>query len=332
MPPFGRSKKQKEFDEIRARMFCGQDDPGDDIDSVFHPDFEPDWESAFPEDLGLNGAGRPTRVPSITLGLGDIKSQAIGGGSLLQELEDSNQIVKCRWKLPEIKEVAIETALGGVGALIETGIRSAMGEGERIKQLVPMSSERWARWVMSVSVSNHGGAVPVIGHFVTAFSGTMQSYSEGKGWRDISKDQGAAQVGGLIGDALGIGSLGGYTVYLEVAAPLKTAFTLYEQASGYVETWDQTKIQIEQIISRLDVAFRANRNFADMPTVGKFLNRRGYLEDQLTKGNNRIDKMTKTRDKCKIELLKVSVEFNRRKGEFKAILDRTSKRKGYQNL
>jgi len=149
-----------------------------------------------------------------------------------------------RWEAPTVFDAALGAC--GIGALVTTVFGKVVGTSLSIKEMVPMSKERWLRFTVGGAAAAYASAIPVVGQFVAPLGAGFASAAEGKGKANVVRDVGMAAAASAIDGAASIASLGGYAAYTTATAGIGTSVAIFLKAKYYADNWSTSKLIIQE--------------------------------------------------------------------------------------
>ncbi len=195
---------------------------------------------------------------------------------VINAIANSNSLMARKWAFPDATQAIV--AAQGLGKLAETAFGAIIGTQLSIKEMVPMSTGRWSKFIGGSFTSAYASAIPAVGQFVAPIATGIASRAEGKGKANVARDAAVALGGSAIDSAATIATLGGYVAYTSVMAGIGTALAIFLKAKFYADTWVESQGIIQQRLAVLrsigNEAHRASLNVrSKWETQVKFLQR-----------------------------------------------------------
>ena len=216
---------------------------------------------------------------------------------VVNAIKSAKALMPRKWEVPSATDAMM--AACGIGAMVTTVFGKLIGTQLRIKEMVPMSKTRWAKFVGGSFASAYASAIPAVGQVVSPLGTAIASRAEGKGKANVAKDTGMALAGSAIDGAASIASLGGYTAYTEVMAGIGTSLAIFLKAKYYADTWRESKNLIEE---RLQVLSSVRPEGASWGVTRAWKKEVAFLKRQVQKCGDRGEGFNEIADKYDKEI------------------------------
>lgn len=157
---------------------------------------------------------------------------------LARAIDVSNNGGTRTWELPG-KVTAGVTVIKGAGGLAEGILDAAIGESPKVKELVPMSPQRWGKWVSTVTAGPYLAAIPGANFIVAPIMAAAQKLFEGGSKKGAARKAGQAAGSAGIDTVIDAATFGGYAIYQLCTAWIVALGTIFTRAHNYKETYTQ---------------------------------------------------------------------------------------------